>query len=112
MSQARDLIYSFVNKLGDKMAKHGPEKPWGSMIEAGSGDDDYLHGLLNWVEDDRAHREAEKLRQRADGFKDSASDLVAGAMAAAMKLAADEIDPYEERDGQLVRKSDGKPVML
>lgn len=102
MSHARDLIYSFANNQIKK----------GKEIEAASGEDDYLHGLLNQVEDDRAHRGAEKLRKRADTFKDSASDLVAGAMAASMRLAADEIDPYEMRDGQLVRKSDGKRVFL
>lgn len=66
--------------------------------------------LLNLVEDDRAHAEAGRLREKADAFTDSKSDLVAGAMAAATRLAAVHIDPYEMRDGNLVRKSDGKII--
>lgn len=111
MSTSRDLVYSFADDLVLKAMKEGLpylERP----VEPGSDNDDRLHYLLNWVEDDRAHREAEKLRKRAEGFKDSASDLVAGAMAASMRLAADEIDPYEKRDGELYRKSDGSPVTL
>lgn len=111
MSMARDLVYSFAVKLARKAEKEGI--PYnGSPIEPASHDDDYLSGLLNRVEDDRAHREAEKLRERANKFADSDSDLVAGGMAAATRAAADSIDPYEFRDGQLVRKSDGKSITL
>lgn len=116
MSYARDLVYSFINttaKMSRQAVSPNPQDHAAyRAIEGGSGEDTYLHGLLNQVEDDRVHREAGKLRKRAEGFADSASDLVAGAMAAAMRLAADEIDPYEERDGQLVRKSDGKSVII
>jgi len=109
---ARQAIYSRVNKLGDDMARYGPPAPYHQMIEAGSDEDLYLSGLLDRVEDDRAHAEAEKLRKAADEFAKNSSDLVARAMAAATRGAALKIDPYEERDGHLVRKSDGKPITL
>lgn len=64
--------------------------------------------LLNRVEDDRAHADAKRLRQRADEFTANRSELVAQAMAAATRAAADSIDPYEMRGNDLVRKSDGK----
>lgn len=107
MTMPRDLVYSFAEKLARKAEKEGI--PYnGRPIEPASHDDDYLHDLLNWVEDDRAHREADKLRKRAESFADSKSDLVANAMAASMRMAATETDPYEVRDGELRRKSDGK----
>jgi len=111
MTLPRDLVYSFVNKRGDEMARFGPPEPYYKMIEAGTDDDLYLHGLLNQVEDDRAHREAEHLREKAAEFATSSSDLVAEAMTAATKAAADHIDPYEVKDGQLCRKSDGKRIV-
>lgn len=116
MSHARDLIYSRVNKLGDDMARYGPPAPWQKMIEAGGEEDDYLHGLLNQVEDDRAHAEAEKLRSRATSAELSTigrmDPAVALHTAGVLRAAAKTIDPYETRDGQLVRKSDGQPVTL
>lgn len=77
---------------------------------------DALSAALDQVEDDHAHRQAELLRQRAKLIADPEfnsgsawqrereSKLVLGLAAL--------IDPYEERDGTLVRKSDGKPVTL
>lgn len=100
MTYARSMVYAIVGL-------HASDP-----IEACSVDDDRLHEALNQVEDDRAHREAEKLRERANRFADSGSDLVADAMAGATRAAADSVDPYEWRDGQLVRKSDGKPVII
>lgn len=111
MSFARDLIYSFVNRRGDEMARFGPPEPYYKMIEAGTGDDLHLHGLLNRVEEERAHDEAERLREKAAEFATSSSDLVAEAMTAATKAAADHIDPYEVKNGQLYRKSDGKHIV-
>lgn len=62
--------------------------------------------LLDQVEDDRVHAEAEKLRAEI-------KLLGMGPLSAvAFTQAADLVDPYEMRDGQLVRKSDGKPVNL
>lgn len=71
----------------------------------------WLTDRLNEVEEERTHDEAEGLREKAARFAASSSDLVAGAMAAATKAAADHIDPYEVRDGQLYRKSDGKLIV-
>jgi len=62
------------------------------------------------VEDDRAHAEAEKLRKAAGEFNLGSNDLIARTTRAALGGAAEQIDPYEMRDGQLVRKSDGKLV--
>lgn len=44
----------------------------------------------------------------------TAKEVIDGHMAAWSNLmrAAQLIDPYEMRDGQLVRKSDGKPVTI
>lgn len=119
MTTARDLIYAFVNKRGDDMARFGPPTPYRKMIEAGSDDDLYLHGLLNKVEDDRAHADAEKLSALGHAYKEAAkSEQAAGLQAlglfAGQSLidAAKEMDPYEMRDGKLVRKSDGKPVII
>lgn len=60
------------------------------------------------VEDDRAHAEAEKLRLKAATYEDEGERSVA----AGMYQAADDIDPYEMRGDQPVRKSDGSPVTL
>lgn len=111
MSHARDLIYVFVNRLGSKAAKEGLPRNQ-HMIEAASLDDDYLSGLLNWVEDDRAHKEAVGLRRRADELADKANNIASESMVDAYRLAANEMDPYKERDGRLFRKSDDKPVIL
>lgn len=115
MSFARDLIYSFVNKRGDEMARFGPPELYHKMIEAGTDDDDYLHGLLNQVEDDRAHAEADRIRKEANETADAWSSEVqrgnAERSSGAMHYVADMIDPYEKRDdGQLYRKSDGKLI--
>jgi hypothetical protein len=64
--------------------------------------------LLDQVEDDRAHTEAEKLRNEAAIYDEEGERNVA----AGLYRAADMVDPYEMRDGQLVRKSDGKAVVL
>lgn len=112
MTDARSQVYSFVNKRGDQMARYGPAAPYQKMIEPGTDDDLFLHGLLNQVEDDRAHAEAERLRKKADGMP-RYTPPKGGTTGRAVTLAlADEMDPYEERDGQLVRKSDGRPVVL
>lgn len=81
-----------------------------------AGDED---GLIDQVEDDRAHTEAEKLFALGHAYKEAAkSERTAGAKALAIFSgqalieAAKEMDPYEVRDGQFVRKSDGKPVTL
>lgn len=81
---------------------------WGDCEGFESAECRRVDDLLNKVEDDRAHAEAEKLRTEAklfeqDGYMDEGGIYEA---AAAM------IDPYEMRDGQLVRKSDGKPVTI
>lgn len=109
MSMSRDLVYSFAEELAKKAAKDGI--PYnGRPIEPGSEDDDRLHGLLNTVEDDRVHAEAHKQRKRADEILENAGmdRRTAELMAGVMKAAAMGMDPYEVRDGQLVRKSDGR----
>lgn len=116
MSHARDQIYSFVNRMA-QFAMHNPnglDYSSYQAVKAGSGcyEDLELRSLLDQVADDRAHAEAERLRKKADEFAASSSDLVARAMAATARGAAIMIDPYEERDGQLVRRSDGKPVII
>lgn len=72
---------------------------------------DEMDDLLNQVEDDRAHAEAERLRLRA-----KASELGVGPFAEGQRELiiglADLIDPYVLCDGELVRKSDGTPVTL
>lgn len=116
MTDARSQVYSFVNKRGDQMARYGPAAPYQKMIEPGTDDDLFLHGLLNRVEDDRVHAEAERIREEAKATADAWTSEVnrdrAERASGAMCYVADLIDPYEERDGQLVRKSDGTPVVL
>jgi hypothetical protein len=116
MSVARDLVYNFVNKTArtarQEIAHHPKDHNGYQAVEGGSEDDDYLHGLLSWVEDDRAHREAEKLREEAHHVKTAESAFEDSSIVPqtihVLEIAADIIDPYEIRDGQLVRKSDGK----
>lgn len=78
-----------------------------------AGDED---DLIGQVEDDRAHAEAERIREEAKATADSwtseANRSQAERSSGAMYYVADLVDPYEMRDGQLVRKSDGKPVTL
>jgi hypothetical protein len=99
MSYARDQIHA-----------------WGDCEDGGSDECVRLHDLLNQVEDDRAHAEAEKLREKAKRVESSSmmhvDPVVAVHTAGVLRTAAESVDPYEERDGQLVRKSDGKPVNL
>lgn len=87
---------------------------WGECEGSESPECRKVDELLNRVEDDRAHAEAEKLRRQADEAEKS---LLASADPAlvfrttdTIRTAANMIDPYEMRDGQLVRKSDGQPV--
>lgn len=102
MSAARDLVYSFVNRIAPGSFGDGR-----TAVEGGSDEDLYLHGLLNRVEDDRAHAEAELIRGVVANDKVYRPKWQRG-----MLEAADLIDPYKELDGQLVRKSDGKPVVI
>lgn len=70
-----------------------------------------IDAALREAADDRAHAEAEKLRQRGEELKIRAGSQGIGmAMAATLIVEAVAMDPYEMRDGQLVRKSDGSPV--
>lgn len=116
MTRARDQVYNFVNR----MASFAMQNPNGldyrtyQSVEAGSQcyEDLELRSLLSQVEDDRAHREAKRLRQRAEV---TTIDLLNPCSLHDAKLImgiADLIDPYEMRDGQLVRKSDGQPVTI
>lgn len=110
MSHARNLVYSFVKQQVQS----------GDGIEAGSFEDDYLHGLLNRVQDDQRHRDAEQLRAKAEQLLDmyagKRGEVYAVHCHAAEVLneQADAMDPYVrlERGGQLVRKSNGAPVIL
>jgi hypothetical protein len=107
VSYARDQVYAIAK-----------DHAVGEEIEPGSIDDDRLHEALNQVEDDRAHAEAEKLRNEAKLHEHDAVDTKGRERDAYLRTAgvlvyaAGLVDPYEERDGQLVRKSDGKPVNL
>jgi hypothetical protein len=115
MNFARDLVYDFVNKVGDDMARYGPPAPYHKAVEAGTDNDDRLHYLLNWVGDDRAHAEAEKLRRKADELEAANAFVVRPDQTMTpsdvVRVSADEIDPYHRVDGRLVRKSDGSPVV-
>lgn len=95
MSLARDRLFQYVESL--------------KRLTFGEGR--RLFGLLNQVEDDRAHAEAVKLREKVESWGFPATPR-AEDTARAWRTVADEIDPYEEKDGVLVRKSDGKPVSL
>jgi hypothetical protein len=120
MSDARDQVYSFVNllaKLSRQAVSRNPQNDAAYLaIEGGSDEDLRLHGLLNWVEDDRAHAEAEKLRAQAEKMLKpsmAGADLLMAMHAADVYLnAARTIDPYEMRNGQTVRKSDGRTVTV
>lgn len=72
-----------------------------------AGDPD---NLIGHVEDDRAHAEAERLRQRAKATRIDLLNPFSPYQEQLIHELANLIDPYEMRDGQLVRKSDGKPV--
>lgn len=102
MTYGRDLVYGFVNK------QVAVER----QIKSGSDDDLQLHDLLNRVEDDRAHVEAEKMRARAKAVRLDLLDPFSPYREQMIMGLADLADPYEKRDGQLVRKSDGQPVIL
>ena len=67
-----------------------------------------LEAKLERAGDDRAHAEAQKL---LDKHMDVMLTHGAG-VAQGLAMAIIELSPYVERDGQLVRKSDGKPVTL
>lgn len=73
---------------------------------------DRIRELLDQVEDDRAHAEAEKLRVKAKTVRLDLLDPFSPYREQLIREQADEIDPYEKRDGQLVRKSDGRAVTL
>lgn len=111
MSAARDLVYAFVNRTARKarqdIATYPDDHKYYTVVDGGSDNDIRLHGLLNRVEDDRAHAEAVKIRDFVANDPVYRPKCKRG-----MLEAADLIDPYEERDGKLIRKSDGKPVTL
>lgn len=67
---------------------------------------------LSRIEDDRAHREAVRLRQRAEATHLDLLNPYSLHEERLVRGLAVLVDPYELRDGQLVRKSDGKPVIL
>lgn len=117
MTHARDRVYDFVNS----MAQFAMNNPNGLdyrnyvAVEPGSGcyEDLELRSLLDQVGDDRLHAEAVKIYKRGkETAKASVSDLMATATGTVMMAVAMQLDPYEERDGQLVRKSDGTPVTI
>lgn len=82
--------------------------------EPASDECDRIRDLLSQVEDDRAHKEAQRLRERAAEIHEGAVDKygeVYGTLRFAAKTLRDEaerIDPYMEREGLLVRKRDDK----
>lgn len=73
-----------------------------------------LTELLDKIEDERAHREAEKLRAKAVKVEQSPLASVDPGVVlrttSVLRTAAEQIDPYEKRDGQLVHKITGEPV--
>lgn len=85
---------------------------WGDCEGLDSAECHQVDELLDQIEDDRAHHEAEKLRETAAGMVFNLLDPFSPQKEGWVRHIADEIDPYEMRDGQLVRKSDGKPVTL
>lgn len=91
MTYARDLIHK------------------AAQCEPGTEECDRIRDLLVQVEEDRVHVEADKIRRRAEEILRSAGDdrRTAELMAGVTMAAAMGMDPYELRDGELVRKSDG-----
>lgn len=111
MSITRQQVYNLVNNLA-RVAEEVGLPSSRLAIEPGDEVDDHLHGLLNKIEDDRAHREAERLRKKAEGMPSYTPPKSGTTGRAVTLMLADEIDPYEMRDGELIRKSDGKPVTI
>lgn len=99
MTYARNLVFSFTNSR----AAHN------ERFEPGSVQDDYLHGLLNQVEDDARHRAAQQMRT----VESSCDDATQCAACVVRMGLADGIDPYfRDPHGRLIRKSDGQNVIL
>ena len=74
-----------------------------------------LDDLLDWVEDDRAHAEAEKLREQGEEMRRNGKphgmttmEFVNGG---ALITAARAMDPYELRDGWWVHKTSGRVMV-
>lgn len=120
MSYTREQVYRFVNRVAKKARQAVSPNPQDHAaylaVEGGSEEDDHLRGLLNRVEDDRAHAEAVRLRKRGEQTRNTAraqgNNTIGTYLGAALIVEALAMDPYEERDGQLVRKDDGMPVVL
>lgn len=109
MSRARDRIH----------IKYCPDIGACEQI-GGAGSRDKcknLDYLLDQVEDDRVHTVAEELRAQTKQYTEDIKRLTGlerafhVQMTATILMTANKIDPYEERDGQLVRKSDGKKIV-
>lgn len=117
MNYYRSLVYSFINKTArearQEISRIPKDHQHYQAVEGGSDEDLYLHGLLNGVEEERVHVEAGKLRKRGEelkarGLSNSPGERsLAMSMGAALIVEAIAMDPYEERDGQVFRKSDG-----
>ena len=99
MTYARNLIFAFTNSR----AAHA------ERFDAGSAQDDYLHGLLNQVENDALHRRAEGFRS----LKGDCTDETRCPPCVVRHGLADAMDPYfRDPHGRLIRKADGQIVIL
>jgi hypothetical protein len=92
-------------------ARHCRDPLCDAAGDAEPGDDcKNLDCLLDQVEDDRVHAEADKQRLRAkEVLRNAGADRrTAELMAGVINAVAVGMDPYELKDNVLTRKSDGK----
>lgn len=113
MTMARDQVYYLINLVARKarqdIATYPDDHKHYTAVEGGSTVDDRLHELLNKVEEDRLHAEAQKLYDQHDKVLLTHGPDVAGGYA----KAAIAIDPYlRDKDGNYTRKSDGERVFV
>lgn len=99
---ARNELYEYINQLIED----------GHTIMPGSYAALKIGELLDRIEDNRVHVEAQLLHIKAKTARLDLLDPLSLYQRRLIKEQADKIDPYEMCDGHLVRKSDGKPVTL
>jgi hypothetical protein len=96
MNQVRDQIFTTINALIER----------GYTIAPGSNAAMHLSELFDQLEDNRSHCDAQRLLNLH-----METVLTHGpAVGQGLALAVARIDPYTRRHGELVRRSDGKPV--
>lgn len=75
-----------------------------------------LDYLLDRVEEDRLHAESQRIRKEADELHAPVAHVVrhdhSQLPSEHMRDIADRLDPYHVVDGEMVRKADGRPVVV